>query len=319
MKLVRPAFTIQHFPVNPAVRIERAGRNCYKSEDRITADSAEEFVRMLKGRTHSAMLEFGGMPQIFFRVDRGVTHELVRHRLCSFAQESTRYCNYGKGKFGSEVTYIIPPWITLEEGHYHCDSRVGARMVFKRGREELSLPEMALDDRNWLMAMQEAEWAYFALLNDCEQSPQQARAALPQATKADIVVSANTREWIHIFRQRTGKAAHPQMREVMAPLAREFARRCPSLYDEFAEVEDPEGSSLINCRTCEGRGEVDRKALVVGCPPPCPKCGVCHSGECCAPRQEMPVSDRLATIAEFEDQSKRGVKTCPDCSGRGRT
>ena len=241
MRLVKPMFEIQSFPDRAEERIEVAGRNCYKSEDKITADSAAEFVRKMKGKTHNAMLEFGGMPQVFFRVDRGVTHELVRHRLCSFAQESTRYCNYGKGKFGSEVTFVIPPWSALKPGRYRARTTEAwkgfVRLGPNRTREEEEAIKASDDDLQWLTSMSDAEEGYFNLLEGRGQSPQQARAALPQATKADIVVAANTREWIHIFRQRTGKTAHPQMREVMLPLAREFAHRCPALYEEFAEVE----------------------------------------------------------------------------------
>jgi len=120
MILVRPSYDIIDFPSTPLEQIEVVARTCYKSHDKIGPGSSVKMARMLKERHHSAMLEFGGDPIVKFVCDRGVSHELVRHRLCSFAQESTRYCNYTKDKFGNQLTFVIPPWFAehLRPGEY---------------------------------------------------------------------------------------------------------------------------------------------------------------------------------------------------------
>lgn len=183
--------------------IERAGRVCYKSEAAITEDSNLEFVRKIKENGHHSVLEHSAMT-VHFVCDRGVSHELVRHRLAAFSQESTRYCNYKGG-----VTFVIPPWLVLPEGEHTID------MSFES--EELSSGQM------WLLHMARAERAYKKLLRN-NWSPQQARSVLPNSLKTEITVTANFREWIHIFNLRCAKAAHPQMREVMIPL-RDMVRK----------------------------------------------------------------------------------------------
>ncbi len=214
MRLVKPSFEILSFPDNPEKMIEIAGRTCYKSEDKITEDSAPKFTEMLLKRGHNAMVEFGGFPIVKIVCDRGVTHEIVRHRLFSFAQESTRYCNYKGG-----VTFVIPPWVDFEPGEYTDDS-LGPR---NNVSEE------------WFQAMLSAEEAYLDLVNEFSQSPQQARSVLPDSLKTEIVVGGNTRQWRHLFAQRTNPKAHPQMIEIAKPLAEEFAKRAPTLYKEYTD------------------------------------------------------------------------------------
>lgn len=189
--------------------IERIGRVCYKSEGLITEDgeSAKKFIQKLINNGHEAMLEHSSL-SVLFTVDRGVTHELVRHRIMSFAQESTRYCNYSGDKFGNEITVIKPCW--LED-------------------------EMAADYHSWEGAMRLAESKYFDLLSK-GWKPQQARSVLPTGTKADITLTGNYREWRHFFNLRACDAsgpAHPQMKEVTLPLLREISSLIPVVFDDL--------------------------------------------------------------------------------------
>lgn len=189
--------------------IEKIARVCYKSEDLITEDgeSAKKIIKMLIGRDHTAMIEHSSL-SVKFIVDRGVSHELVRHRIASFAQESTRYCNYSKDKFGREITVIKP-----------C--------FFEEGSDK---------DIAWTEAMASAEHMYFELL-DLGATPQEARSVLPNSTKTEITITANYREWRNFFKLRTAKAAHPQMREVTIPLLKELKEKLPIIFDDI-EVEE---------------------------------------------------------------------------------
>lgn len=186
--------------------IEQAGRTCYKSEDKITLESAAKFVAGIVKRGHEAMLEHASMT-VKFIVDRGVSHELVRHRLASFAQESTRYCNYSNDKFGNEITVIRP-------------------FFFKEGTYEYM---------TWKGACQDAEVRYMGLLRE-GVSPQQARSILPNSLKTEVIMTANMREWRHFFRLRaageTG-APHPQMSEVAVPLFKEVRAYMPELFGDI--------------------------------------------------------------------------------------
>ena len=221
MKLITAGYTILDPNINDpdAVsalyqRIERAGRTCYKSEDKITKDSAEAFVRGLRKRGHEAMIEHATM-SVCFVVDRGVSHEIVRHRLASFAQESTRYCNYSKDQFDNQIAVIEP-------------------VFFKSG-------ENAAEKMNvWLKAMENAEKSYFELLA-LGATPQEARTVLPNSLKTEIVVTMNMREWRHFFKLRaagtTGKP-HPQMVEVAAKLLNECKEKMPALFDDIQAIEE---------------------------------------------------------------------------------
>lgn len=200
MRIVEPSATIEAYTPDLEKVIERAGRTCYKSEDRITDESAERFIQERCVDQHESVLEHGAIT-VRFVVDRGVSHELVRHRLAAFSQESTRYCNYGKGKFNQEITVVQPSFWSPNGTPFAV----------------------------WEQAMLQAERAYLQLLAEgC--SPQQARSVLPNSLKTEVVVTANPREWRHIFKMRCDPAAHPQMRQVMVPLAVEFGQRWPSIF-----------------------------------------------------------------------------------------
>lgn len=185
--------------------IEQAGRTCYKSEDRITDESAEAFVRMLIERGHESVLEHASIT-VRFVCDRGVSHEIVRHRIASFSQESTRYCNYSNDRFRNEITFIKPCFLEDGTGGYKL----------------------------WKQAMFVAEKEYFDLLN-WGFTPQEARSVLPNSTKTEIIMTANLREWRHFLKLRTAKAAHPQMRELTVPLLKELQEWIPVIFDDIGE------------------------------------------------------------------------------------
>lgn len=187
-------------------KIEAAARTCYKSEGKIQEGSAAKLVAGLIKSGHEAMLEHASVT-VKFVVDRGISHELVRHRLASFAQESTRYCNYSKDDFGSEITFIIPDYLEYKSEGWNI----------------------------WKESMKQAEDAYFKML-DFGLSPQQARAVLPNSLKTEVVMTANLREWRHFFKLRalgtTGKP-HPQMLEVAVPLLEDMKNMIPVVFDDL--------------------------------------------------------------------------------------
>lgn len=205
MKIIKAGFHILS-PVDGQKilkSIEEAGRVCYKSEDKITEDSAEKFVAGIIKRGHEAVLEHESI-RVKFIVDRGVSHEIVRHRLAAYCQESTRYCNYSKGQFGEEITVIEPCF-------WDKDSDLM---------------------RDWRSAMRMAENHYLELLHQ-GASPQEARSVLPNSLKTEVVMTANLREWRHFFKLRTALAAHPQMREVAIALLKEFQKLVPVVFDDI--------------------------------------------------------------------------------------
>ena len=197
--------------------IEKIGRVCYKSEDYITEDgeSARKFVAMLIRNGHEALIEHSFL-SVKFTVDRGVSHELVRHRIASFAQESTRYCNYAKDKFGAECAFI-----DLEPG-----------IMLDNKMKKMSGEEIALVMAEWTSAMEDAERHYMRLL-ELGATPQIARAVLPNSTKTEITVSANYREWRNFFKLRVPADVHPQMREVTIPLLKELKGMIPVIFDDI--------------------------------------------------------------------------------------
>ena len=331
MKLIKPSFEIWEQPSGLEgvyKQIERVGRICYKSEDKITEDSAKSFVdRMIKSG-HGAMLEHGTVYLKVFNVienselidkyksnkysvvkegtevynchgdilygsckcittnyrvlvengwlddlkyickptefhekritvhfvcDRGVSHEFVRHRVMSFAQESTRYCNYSKDKFGNELTFIIPCWLDIPEGvayfHDGINYRVGATMENPFGESVnfkawVNKKSNYVEVHDYIQALDRAEKAYFRLMDKWENrvadrryitgfrgnpwTPQQARAVLPNSLKTELVVTGFTSDWNHFFDLRargTTGAPHPQAKELAEPLMKEFIAR----------------------------------------------------------------------------------------------
>lgn len=210
MILIKPSFEILSVPCLLDL-IETAGRTCYKSESK---GNTKAFVAGLIKREHESVLEHLSIT-VRFIIDRGVSHELVRHRLASFSQESTRYCNY-KG----EVTFVIPPWVNLQPAEYTIEDIAVACNE---------------SDYLWLTSCSTSESKYHQLLGE-GWSPQQARTVLPNSLKTEIVMTANIREWRHIFRLRalgeTGKP-YPQMVEVMVPLLDELKTRIPVVFDDL--------------------------------------------------------------------------------------
>lgn len=219
MLLVKPSATIIALSQYPLGIIEEAGRTCYKSEDKITAESARPFAEMILKRGHESVLEHASAT-VRFICDRGVSHEIVRHRLASYSQESTRYCDYE----GGHVAFVIPPW---------CGSLVpGEASICTDDAALNTLAETADQESFWLYAMQQAEDNY-KRHRAAGWKPEQARSVLPNSLKTEIVMTANLREWRHFFKLRTSAAAHPQMREVATPLLAEMAQRVPVLFDDL--------------------------------------------------------------------------------------
>lgn len=216
MKLINQSHEILRISHAPLELIEFAGRTCYKSEEKITEESSEKFVKMLKGRGHHSVLEHA-VATVKFITNRGVTHELVRHRLASYSQESTRYVNYG----GKEIEFIRPVWwVNLEQ----IPLNTPLSSIFFSS-EEMNTPECL-----FLEACAEAERDYNTLLS-MGWRPEQAREVLPNALKTEIVVTANFREWIHIFNLRCSPKAHPQIRELMIDCRNDFRELVPVLFD----------------------------------------------------------------------------------------
>jgi thymidylate synthase (FAD) len=205
MKIVDPHFEIlDPMEGNSILRkIERAGRTCYQSEDRITQDSAADFVRRILNSGHHSVIEHISIT-VKFICDRGVSHELVRHRLASYSQESTRYANYGRDRFGGEITVIKPPFWHEDSGAY----------------------------KEWCEAMKAAETHYMGLI-EMGVKPEEARSVLPNSLKTEIVMTCNIREWRHVLSLRCTSQAHPQIRQMMLSLLKEFHRGIPVLFDDL--------------------------------------------------------------------------------------
>lgn len=287
MRLIKPSFSIwdqQEGLEGVYKQIERAGRVCYKSEDKITEDSAKKFVERMVKSGHGAMLEHGtvylfltmssrqqyfkycsnpysvanstgeaekgtwnGFVTTNYRVlvengweedlewqceptehhekritakficDRGVSHEFVRHRVFSFAQESTRYCNYSKDKFGKECTFIIPSWLGLSKGSYTYDYPSGFTKDGNKWNSEIEF-------NPFLLSLARSEATYLELIEQ-GWTPQQARAVLPNSLKTELVVTGFASDWEHFFELRDAGSAHPQARELAHPLHEEFKNR----------------------------------------------------------------------------------------------
>ena len=178
--------------------LERYGRICYKSEGRTTEDSAARFIQNILESGHESVIEHEKITVIFV-TNRGITHEIVRHRIASYSQESTRYCNY-RGK----LAFIRPFYFSAEAKAYAV----------------------------WKSAMENAAHAYLQLL-DMGARPEQARGVLPNDLKAEIVVTYNLREWRHFFKLRCSRAAHPQIRQIAIPVLLEFRRTLPVIFDNI--------------------------------------------------------------------------------------
>lgn len=219
MRIIEPYVEVQSFDgVQLMKNIEKAGRTCYKSEGAITEESYKAFIKRIIKSGHESVLEH---EKVTCRIicDRGVSHEIVRHRIAAYSQESTRYCNYAGDKFGNEIT-VIKPW-------------------FYDGKP--------LAMNHWKTACKMAEEYYFALLNaGC--LAQEARSVLPNSLKTEIVVTYNLREWRHFFRLRAAKAAHPQMQQVAIPLLLFMHQHMEPIFGDISYNEDFDPANYAEVR-----------------------------------------------------------------------
>ena len=197
MKIAKQSVELLACTPDALLLLEKAGRTCYKSEAKITPESAETFVRTILKSGHESVIEHASAT---FRIvcDRGISHEIVRHRLASYSQESTRYCNYQKK--GGEITVIEPPNL--------------------------------LGGGEWEAAMERAEYSYLRMLeNGC--TPQIARSVLPTCLKTELVMTANFREWRHFIRMRSAKAAHPQVQAIAGMILQWFDENYPVIVEDL--------------------------------------------------------------------------------------
>jgi len=209
MKVISQGWVFENTPDNPAQIVERAGRICYKSETGITPTSAEPFVCMLRDRGHTAMFDHVSA-SVRITCDRGISHEIVRHRIAAYAQESTRFCNYSKGKFDGELTFIIPNYLS------DC------------GTDELLKKQRYI----WHLAMQDAEDSYMSMLK-AGAPPEHARSVLPNSLKTEIIVTMDFTSWRHFFKLRAANVAHPQMRDLTRNMLATFVAMWPDFFDDI--------------------------------------------------------------------------------------
>lgn len=201
MKIIEPSVELLSITPNAEVLIERAGRTCYKSEDKITSESAAEFVKMIMRVGHHSVIEHASAT-LKFICNRGVTHEFVRHRLMSYSQESTRYCNYSKDKFDNQISFVKPLNMTVEQTWIwktHCET---------------------------------TERAYLSMI-DMGAKPQVARDLLLICLKTEIVATGNLREWRHVLSQRTTIKAHPQICAAMNTAGHILKMYCPTVFSDW--------------------------------------------------------------------------------------
>ncbi len=205
MKIIEPSVElIDDFDAAAIMqKLERAGRVCYKSEGNIKDGSAEKFIRGIIKRGHESVIEHAS---VSFKIvcDRGVTHELVRHRIASYSQESSRFCDYSAGKFGGEMTFIKPCFWREDDDNF-----------------QLWRETMALVEKNYLA------------LRAAGAKPEEARSILPNSLKTEIFVTMNLRELRHFLKLRTAAAAHPQMREIALKILDMMLERLPAVFDDI--------------------------------------------------------------------------------------
>lgn len=209
MKIIKPSYVIeQELNENEMLKaIERAGRTCYKSENLVNEESAKKFITNILKLGHESVIEH---EKITVRIicDRGVTHEIVRHRIASYSQESTRYCNYCNDRFGNELTFIEPCFFSSNSEE-------------DRKNKQIWLDTMSMIEKNYNMLIENGA------------KPEEARAILPNSLKTEIVVTMNLRAWRHFFRLRTDKTAHPQIREISNMILDEFKEKLPTIFGDL--------------------------------------------------------------------------------------
>lgn len=209
MKIIKPYYKIEEEIDSNKIMgvIERAGRTCYKSEGNIREGSAEKFIANIIKSGHESVIEHEKIT-VRFVCDRGVTHELVRHRIASYSQESTRYCNYSNDKFGNELTFIEPCFWNSGSEKDEANKRV------------------------WTETMQYIENQYNEMIKSGAR-PEEARSILPNSLKTEIVVTMDLRSWRHFFKLRTDKNAHPQIREISSMLLEELKEKLPAIFGDL--------------------------------------------------------------------------------------
>lgn len=212
MIIVKPKIEIVDMAEYTAIlkKIEKIGRVCYKSEDRIDSDSAEKFIAAIIKRGHESVIEHESVT-VKVICDRGVTHEIVRHRVASYSQESTRYCNYSKDKFQNQISVI-----DISTGFAY----------------DMNNPVDCKKYKIWQESMECAEKYYFQMI-EAGASPQEARAVLPNSLKTEIVMTMNLREWRHFFKLRIDNGAHPQMREVSKLILEVMKQKLPVFFQDI--------------------------------------------------------------------------------------
>ncbi len=217
MKIIKPSFEIvsENDYEKMLKKIERIGRVCYKSEDHISEGSAEKFITGIVKSGHGSVIEHESIT-VRITCDRGVTHEIVRHRIASYSQESTRYCNYTKDKFGNEINVI--------------DIATGFNYDLNDENDKKKYDI-------WMKAMESAEKYYFDMI-EAGAKPQEARSVLPNSLKTEIVMTMNIRSWRNFFELRSAVRAHPQMKEISDMILKEFAERFPVFFADLLENTD---------------------------------------------------------------------------------
>ena len=234
MKLIEPSYEIIRMESRENILkwLESVGRTAYKSEDKITDESATTFIENIVKRGHLSVIEHASM-SVRFIVDRGISHELVRHRLASYTQSSTRFCSYNKDKFDNQITFIRPMWFKdYKAGVYNFDtvSKIYSDRDSFEGYSQEQINWIL--ESNWISQMCMAEKAYMHLLKN-GWKPEQARSVLPNALQTEVVATANLREWIHILSLRSSKASHPQIQQVMKPLLAEVQTILPEIFGDI--------------------------------------------------------------------------------------
>lgn len=226
-KIVKPKFQIlsRLNERNILRHLERCGRICYKSEDKITDDSCYKFIKMLLSKGHESVIEHYSFT-VKFVCSRSLSHQLVRHRLCSFSEQSQRYCNF---ETKVEMGIILPYWL---------DDNDKRKIKNKSFSSTLQIPNnISLKCQHWLDSVIESIVSYGILIrNNSEMTPQQVRSILPNAAKTEIVCTTNLRQWRHILKLRTSKGADPEIKELMIPLLNKLKEKLPTIFGDI-EVE----------------------------------------------------------------------------------
>ena len=232
MKIIKPSVEIMT-PIDGEYilkHIEKCGRVCYKSESNITNDSAFKFIKGVIKSGHLSVIEHFSIT-VKFIFDRGVTHQMVRHRIASYSQESTRYCNYSKDKFNNQLTFIAPSWV---------DERIVGEYDIKwSGVYGHDLPinnQLDKPSNRWFWSMARAERDYNELIAE-GWPPEKARSILPNSLKSEIVITANPRTFREFLQLITYKTSHPSMREVANKLLREFQNKIPVMFDDMKVID----------------------------------------------------------------------------------